>query len=230
MTQRKAGIAVLVNRHFVADLLVDRLKASGRFAAVRRVGSRAELVRAVRGGRIDIVFLDPCNVHESVFETARILGAGRVRPRLIFVACMAPAGWVRRALELGASAFLGPCAEMQDVLRAVEAARRGQSYFSPCAAAIVAELARRRERREEITARELDVLRQVCRGASSKQIARRLGLSSRTIEMHRARLMRKAGARSAAALAAFGCQHHYVDPPGDEGGEIPRGKKTKGRK
>jgi len=54
--------------------------------------------------------------------------------------------------------------------------------------------------REPLTAREQDVLRGLVDGASNKEIARQLGISPRTIEVHRARVMEKLGARNAADL------------------------------
>jgi FixJ family two-component response regulator len=54
--------------------------------------------------------------------------------------------------------------------------------------------------REPLTAREQDVLRGLVDGASNKEIARQLGISPRTIEVHRARIMEKLGAKNAADL------------------------------
>ena len=54
--------------------------------------------------------------------------------------------------------------------------------------------------REPLTAREQDVLRGLVEGASNKEIARQLGISPRTIEVHRARIMEKLGAKNAADL------------------------------
>lgn len=53
---------------------------------------------------------------------------------------------------------------------------------------------------EHLTPRERDVLREITAGASNKEAGRRLGISPRTIEVHRARIMEKLGARNAADL------------------------------
>ncbi|MBH0237476.1 response regulator transcription factor [Methylobrevis albus] len=53
---------------------------------------------------------------------------------------------------------------------------------------------------DRLTPRELDVLREITAGASNKEAGRRLGISPRTIEVHRARIMEKLGARNAADL------------------------------
>jgi DNA-binding CsgD family transcriptional regulator len=51
-----------------------------------------------------------------------------------------------------------------------------------------------------LTPREREVLSQIAEGASNKEVGRRLGISPRTVEVHRARLMEKIGARNAADL------------------------------
>ena len=54
--------------------------------------------------------------------------------------------------------------------------------------------------REPLTSREQDVLAQIVAGASNKEAGRKLGISPRTIEVHRAHVMQKIGARNAADL------------------------------
>lgn len=107
-----------------------------------------------------------------------------------------------------------------DIAVAVEAMKIGASDFleKPFAAglmierirgAIASQSARERGRVDGIpqftearllTARERDVLSQIAKGASNKEAGRRLGISPRTIEVHRARIMDKLGARNAADL------------------------------
>ena len=70
---------------------------------------------------------------------------------------------------------------------------------------------------ELLTPREREVLEQIVDGASNKQIGRDLGISPRTIEVHRARIMVKLGAKNAADLVRIGLLAglgpNYVHPP-----------------
>jgi two-component system response regulator FixJ len=61
--------------------------------------------------------------------------------------------------------------------------------------------------RDLLTPRERDVLAQIARGASNKEAGRQLGISPRTIEVHRARIMEKLGARNAADLVRIVMSH-----------------------
>ncbi len=64
---------------------------------------------------------------------------------------------------------------------------------------------------EDLTARQLEVVRLVALGNSSKQIAERLGISFRTVELHRAAAARKMGVRTTAGLVSFAIRHRLIE-------------------
>jgi DNA-binding NarL/FixJ family response regulator len=113
-------------------------------------------------------------------------------------------GLVRAVLNAGASAFLSRSSEPLELELALRAHSRGQVYISPSISRRVIE---RRGRRVEgsgvLTRRQREVLRMVGRGKTTKEIAQLLGLSAKTVETHRARLMQTLGLRSCNALMHF---------------------------
>src|SRR6476661_7711937 len=64
-----------------------------------------------------------------------------------------------------------------------------------------------------LTPREREVLAQIAEGASNKEVGRRLGISPRTVEVHRARIMEKIGARNAADLVRIVLSSGHVHRP-----------------
>ena len=127
---------------------------------------------------------------------------------------------LRRLSDMRFAAPVLVISGQSDVAMAVEAMKLGTLDFleKPFSASIIIERVReavtayRRslaghidgladfQGRHLLTRRERDVLAQVARGASNKEAGRRLGISPRTIEVHRARIMDKLGARNAADL------------------------------
>src|SRR5207247_5007071 len=89
---------------------------------------------------------------------------------------------------------------------AVRAVMQGQPYFSPRAQAALSEALRSGERLDPVdllSPRELEVLRRVAEGLSSKEIGSALNISPRTVETHRASLTRKLDLHSVAELTRF---------------------------
>jgi DNA-binding NarL/FixJ family response regulator len=69
---------------------------------------------------------------------------------------------------------------------------------------------RKKSRLESFTVRELEVAQLIAEGDSNKRIARRLGISIKTVESHRAAAMRKAGVRTAAEFVRFAIKHNLI--------------------
>jgi len=109
-----------------------------------------------------------------------------------------------QALDAGAVGYLLKDAEPEELHAAVQAASRGEAPITPRAAAAL--LADRRERPAEValTAREREVLALVVEGLANKQIARRMGISEKTVKGHLTNLFQRIGVadRTQAALWA----------------------------
>ena len=88
-------------------------------------------------------------------------------------------------------------------------------YFSSAVSELLLNAAlqdRKRSRLETFTGRELEVAQLIAEGNSNKQIARRLTISVKTVESHRAAAMRKAGVRTAAEFVRFAIKHNLIQP------------------
>lgn len=132
----------------------------------------------------------------SGFDVQELLNeAGSLLP-VVFVSAHGDIRMSVRALQNGAVDFLEKPYDPQHMLEVVQAARRtAQDRF-----ARDREQRELRSRLEQLTAREEEVLRLSVEGASNKQIAGRLGISAKTVDVHRAHIREKTGAESMPAL------------------------------
>jgi DNA-binding NarL/FixJ family response regulator len=122
---------------------------------------------------------------------------------------------VSSGLAVGARGYLHRADSSQHLVAAVEALGAHRPYFSSAVSERLLNAAlheRRRTRLEPFTGRELEVTRLIVAGHANKQIARRLGISVKTVESHRAAAMRKAGARTDDELARFAIKHNLFGP------------------
>jgi DNA-binding NarL/FixJ family response regulator len=122
---------------------------------------------------------------------------------------------VSSALAAGARGYLLKSDSDAHLIAAIEAVSTNRPYFSELVTEMVLDAAinnRKGSRLESFTMRELEVAQLIAEGNSNKVIARRLDISVKTVESHRAAAMRKAGVRSAAQFVRFAVKHNLIRP------------------
>ncbi len=116
--------------------------------------------------------------------------------------------FARRAFRAGVLAYVLKDAADADLVYAVRRAAAGQSYVNPRLGQLAAEPPAGRP--DELSGRELDVLRMIALGHTNAEIAAQLYLSVRTVETHRSNIQRKLRLRSRADLARYALEHGLV--------------------
>lgn len=111
---------------------------------------------------------------------------------------------ILRAVEAGATGYLLKDAPEEDLYEAIRAAAQGRSLLAPAAAALLMERTRKPPE-DNLSGREIEVLRLVARGASNREIAAELWISEATVKSHLIRIYGKLGVtdRTAAVTTAF---------------------------
>ena len=114
-----------------------------------------------------------------------------------------------QAFDAGAIGFVLKDTADSELLDAVSRAARGEEYVSPRVAAGLDTL-RRAVGGHELSSREVEILRLIALGHTSAEIASKLRLSRRTVETHRARILRKLGCRTRADLVQFALRRGLI--------------------
>jgi DNA-binding NarL/FixJ family response regulator/class 3 adenylate cyclase len=120
---------------------------------------------------------------------------------------------VTSALEAGASGYLLKDAEAEEVAQAIRAAYNGEVHLDPAVSRLLAQRLRQRKDAqpvEPLTAREKEVLSQLAKGASNKEIAYELGITERTARTHVSNILGKLGLASRTQAALYAVEHKLV--------------------
>jgi DNA-binding NarL/FixJ family response regulator/class 3 adenylate cyclase len=120
---------------------------------------------------------------------------------------------VTSALEAGASGYLLKDAEAEEVAQAIRAAYHGEVHLDPAVSRLLAQRMRQRkdaEPVEPLTGREKEVLSQLAKGASNKEIAYELGITERTARTHVSNILGKLGLASRTQAALYAVEHKLV--------------------
>lgn len=125
--------------------------------------------------------------------------------------------YVRQALQEGASAYVLKDAAPGELEMAIRFAQRGQIYVTPAVSAGIVQAflhdtGAPSSQLDSLTRRQRQVLQLLAEGHSTKQIARSLGLSPKTVETHRTQLMRRLDIHDVAGLVHFALRVGLVDP------------------
>lgn len=122
---------------------------------------------------------------------------------------------VSDALAAGVRGYVLKTDPQQHLEAAIAALGARRPYFCPFVSELLLEAAvndRKPSRLQSFTLRELEVAQLIAEGNSNKQIARRLNISIKTVESHRAAAMRKAGVRTAPEFVRFAIKHNLIHP------------------
>ncbi len=120
---------------------------------------------------------------------------------------------VTSALEAGASGYLLKDAEAEEVAQAIRAAYNGEVHLDPAVSRLLAQRMRQRKEAEPVeplTGREKEVLSQLAKGASNKEIAYELGITERTARTHVSNILGKLGLASRTQAALYAVEHKLV--------------------
>jgi DNA-binding NarL/FixJ family response regulator len=118
--------------------------------------------------------------------------------------------WVRQALDAGATGYLLKNVMDLDLVNAIRSVARGERTLDP---QVARSEAMRGERADALSARELEVLRLIVEGMSTRECAAELGLSVNTVAVHRANIMDRLGIHKTAQLVVYAIRHGLARLP-----------------
>lgn len=211
MAGERIGVLLIEDHGIVREGLKLILQGTPHIAVL---GEAAEGLAGVRlcaslGAAVAVVVTDLALPDIDGLEVTRRVKAARPATRVLLLTMHADDEHVRGMLDTGADGYLLKQSAAGELAGAIEAVARGETFLSPAVARRLLTQARRGPARARagplLTARERGVLALLAGGATSKAVARALGVSVKTAENHRARILDKLGAANTAA--AIGLAH-----------------------
>jgi DNA-binding NarL/FixJ family response regulator len=197
------------------------LKTEPDIDVVGEADDGLEVVEEARRLHPDVVLMDiRMPTLDGLEATRRLLASPEPRPHVIVLTTFDRDEYVYEALRAGASGFLLKDAPEDRLLAAIRVAADGGSLFAPSATRrLIEEFARkaRRETRpelEQLTPRELEVLRLIAAGLSNEEIAAKLVVSEHTAKTHVAHILRKLELRDRVQAVVLAYESGIVEPGG----------------
>jgi DNA-binding NarL/FixJ family response regulator len=159
----------------------------------------------------DVVLLDVAMPLLNGLDAGRQLKAQRRSVKLIYLTMNPDPDLAGEALRLGASGYVLKSSAAQELKQAIHEALRGRSYITPLITHdVVGSLIDQRASRNELTARQREVLQLLAEGKSMKEVAAILDLTPRTVAFHKYRMMEQLRLKTSAELVRFAVQQGVV--------------------
>lgn len=193
------------------------LDAQPGVTVVEEVANGADALRVLKATAIDVLVLDLTMPGLDGFQVLRQAKELNPALKVLVLTMHSDSEYVERAIHGGADGYLLKDSAVSDLVAGLEAVTLGRAYYSPAVQRSLSEMVRGKSATptalETLTDREREVLKMVAEGLTTKEIAGRLDISIRTVESHRANLMRKLDLRSVARLTQFAIKEGLVDSP-----------------
>ncbi len=183
--------------------LVALLETADDIEVTGEAGDGRTALDALLADPPDVVLCDLALPGLSGLEVIKRLDELPRPPKVVVLSMYHDHVWVQRALDAGAKGYLLKGSGVRDVVTAIRAVAAGETFLSPGA--------ERARQAEELSPREREVLTLLAEGHTSKEIGSVLGISPRTAEHHRARVMSKLGINDIAGLVRYAIRVGLVD-------------------
>jgi signal transduction histidine kinase/DNA-binding NarL/FixJ family response regulator len=180
--------------------IVRMLESHPDIVVIAEAAGGPEALEKARQLRPDVVLLDVQMAGMTGIEVIEALGREELSCRSIILTTFARDDVIFDGIRAGARGFLLKDISAEDLTRAVRTVHEGQSLLQPVVATRLVEqigrLARTEPGREQLTPRELDVLKLLVEGARNKEISARLHISHGTVRFHVGNIFQKLGVSS----------------------------------
>lgn len=173
---------------------------------VAEAGNGREALQQVEEFAPDLVLLDLTMPEMNGFEVLEQIVRRSPQVRVIILTMHEAREYTIRALRLGAAGFIPKSAAANELKQGIESVMRGETYTSketPHEVSPIVGESRAQRLLEKLTPRQSEILVLIAEGQTTKQIARNLNISVKTVESHRAQLMERLDIRDVAGLVRF---------------------------
>jgi DNA-binding NarL/FixJ family response regulator len=193
------------------------LQSLGDIEVVAEASDGNDALRLIEVHQPGLVLLDIAMPGLSGLEIAARIAHDFPNVRVIILSMYANEEYVLQALRVGAAGYLLKDAGTSELELAVKAVARGESYLSPAVSRHVIEDYVRRvssqpSSLDRLTLRQREVLQLIAKGYTTKEIAQTLNISVKTVETHRAQLMKELDIHDVAGLVRYSIRVGLVVP------------------
>ncbi len=205
---------ILADDHLIVRQGLRSILEREAYTVLGEAGDGREALRLAQELRPDVAVLDLAMPLLNGLDAAREIARVSPQTKTILLTMHTEDPYVMEALRAGVKGYLLKTQAAQDLVQAIREVSRGAMYLSPGISRTLVEayLAKSELPPDPLTPREREVLQLVAEGKTTKEVAVILGVSVKTAESHRTRIMGKLEIHETASLVRYAIRRGLVQP------------------
>jgi two-component system response regulator NreC len=209
------GISVLLaDDHILVRQGLRSLLDRENIQVVAEASDGQEVIRLAETHHPDIAIMDISMPTLNGIDAARVLSRSCPKTKVILLTQHEEEQYLHEALQSGVRGYILKSQVVNDLVHAIRQVSSGGFYLSPGVSQAVVEAYRSKSERpsDPLSVRERQVLQLIAEGKSTKDVASLLGISVKTAESHRTRLMQKLDIHETATLVRYAIRRGLIQP------------------
>jgi two-component system, NarL family, invasion response regulator UvrY len=204
---KKITLAVVDDHRLIREMWTQLFLRSELIEVVGESGSFDEAIEMIKQKRPDLVLLDINLPPASGLDAVPLIRKFSPGSRIIAVSMHNQPAFAKKMLQLGAKAYVTKNSSRQEIFKAIDEVMNGRSFVCSEIKDILTDRAFNEEpgapRLSGLSLREIEIIRLIKDGLSSKEMAAKLHISARTAEVHRHNILKKLQLKNTAALLNY---------------------------
>lgn len=203
----KISIMIVDDHTLIRETWSFLLGRNENFEVISEVGDGQEAIDIARDKRPNIVLLDINMSPLNGFDVLKMIRKLSPGSKVIAVSMHSQPAYAKKMLRLGAKGYVTKNSPRQEMIDAILEVYKGNTYICQEVKNILSEQMLGEEETaaglNQLSEREIEVINQIRDGLSSKEIAERLGISIKTVEVHRHNILKKLKVKNTASLINY---------------------------
>lgn len=208
-------IMIADDHSMIREGLKQLLELEGEFEVIEEACDGVDCLNKLKKVRPDVLLLDINMQKKNGLDVLQVMKDKRIKVKVLVLTVHNEVEYLLRAVDIGVNGYLLKDSESAELKKAILSVVNGDDYIQPSLIPVLnSKMIDRNqdsEKIENLTKRELQVLKMVAVGAYNKDIAKGLGISERTIKNHVSNIFKKIGVSDRTQAAVFAIRNNLIN-------------------
>lgn len=204
---KKITVAIVEDHQMIREMWARMFALKPEIEVVGESGSFDDAIEMIKSKKPDIVLLDINLPQSSGLEAVPLIRKYSPGTKIIAVSMHNQPVYAKKMLQMGAKGYVTKNSSHEEMFMAIDEVLAGGTYVCLEIKDIIADQALQEEKAgpdiKGLSLREIEIIKLIREGLSSKEIANRLSIAVRTAEVHRHNILKKLGLKNTASLISF---------------------------